>query len=293
MSNSCFFCYSIAIAITKPNVAHAESLPAEIALPSVFSVEIGGDVEGSHNLYLDLDTALESGARILASYSANRTENNDTPVTTRSIVVGFRTDPMALFSGGLDIEQWGDNDTLLIDTLRLALEFNTEQWSFSLRPQWRTLTLTTDCIAIISARCDTHVKVKSTGSAVDVSYYSNGPWSFSMGYSTQRYDKKVAALASDTRLQFVFSAATLDLATGLEDRRSHVGVSYFLHDSLWSITAIKSVSKVTGDASNITVLRYSTDLNKQWRIRINLGTQSFDNETKKAGFAGTGLSYNW
>ena len=281
------------ITINVPRVVKAESLPVAMVLPSVFSFETGGDVESNRNLYLDLDAGFESGPRVVFSFSSNRSENNNETVITRSVLVGVRSNPMAFLSGGLDIEQWGNDNTLIIDTLRLALEINAEQWSFSLRPQWRTLTLSTDCIDIISARCDANIKVKSTGAAFDVNYYAEGPWLFSMGFARQRYDRNVAVLGTDRRLQYIFSSATLDLATGLEGRRSRLGASYFLDDSSWSVSWLRSVSEVTGDASVIIALRYSTDLNEQWGLSLNLGRQALAGTSEKIEFAGMGLSYRW
>ena len=262
-------------------------------LPSVVSFEGGGDAEGSRDHYFDVDYGLSAGSRLILSFGSNRSAAQDDPITTRSTLLGFRTDPMARLSAGVDLEHWGEEDTLVTDTLRLVMEMNLEQWSFSLRPQWRTLTFTTDCIAVLLPNCDPEAKVKSTGSAFDVSYYTDGPWSFSMGFARHRYDKEVEALAQYPWFQLVFSAATLDLATGLEDRRSTFGVTYVKGDSLWGMSWLKSVSKLTGDASVVNTLRYSTDLNAQWRLRLRLGSQALEDGSGRVGFSGVGLAYSW
>jgi hypothetical protein len=261
--------------------------------PSVISFEGGGDSEGSRDHYFDLDYGFSTGARLLLSFGTHRTAAQDDPITTRSSLLGFRTDPMARLSAGVDLEHWGEKDTLVTDTLRLVMEMNLPQWSFSLRPQWRTLTFTTDCIALILPNCNPETEVKSTGSAVDVSYFTDGPWSFSMGFAKHHYDKKIEALAQYPVFQLIFSAATLDLATGLEDRRGRFGVSYAHGDSLWGISWLKSVSKLTGDASVVSTLRYSTDLNAQWRLRLRIGSQSLEDGSGRVGFSGVGLAYSW
>ena len=262
-------------------------------LPSVISFEGGGDSEGSRDHYLDLDYGFSTGARLLFSSGANRSAAQDNPITTRSVTLGFRTDPLARLGGGVDLEYWGAEDTLVTDTLRLVMEMNLAQWSFSLRPQWRTLTFTTDCIAVIRPNCQPESEVKSTGSAFDVSYYTDGPWSFSMGFAKHHYDKKIEALAQYPVFQLVFSAATLELATGLEDRRGSFAVAYASGDSLWGISWLKSVSKLTGDASLVSTLRYSTDLNADWRLRLRIGSQSLEDGSGRVGFSGIGLAYSW
>jgi hypothetical protein len=129
--------------------------------------------------------------------------------------------------------------------------------------------------------------------AVDVNYFTNGPWAFSLGYSKHDYDRRIEALGQYPVFELIFSASTLDLATGLEDYRGSVGVSYVIHDSLWSYSYLKSVSKVSGAASFITTLRFSTALDERWRLRLHIGRQVNEDKSERIGFAGVGLAYSW
>lgn len=269
------------------------SVAQAAGLPSSVSVGVGGDAEGSRDSYLDLDYAFVHDTRLLFSSSSNRSDSQNNPFITRSVLLGFRTDPLSRVSGGIDLEHWGEEDSLVTDTLRGVLDINLRHWQFSLRPQWRTLTFTTDCGAIILPICAPEVEVKSTGAAMDVSYFSDGPWSFSLGFAKHHYDKKVEGLAQYPIFQRIFSAATLDLSTGLEDHRGSVGVSYFNDGNLWSFSSMKSVSAVTGVATIVNTLGFSTDLNKQWRLRLRLGSQSLEDGVDRVGFAGVGLTYSW
>jgi hypothetical protein len=262
-------------------------------LPSTISFGGGGDSQGSNDSYVDLDYAFVGNSRLLLSLASNRSDGQDNPITTRNILLGFRSDPLQTFGVGVDLESWGEKGTLVSDTLRVIAEIKLDRWQFSLRPQWRKLTFSTDCIALILPRCDLEVVVNSTGTALDMSYFTDGPWSFSLGFAQQQYDKKVQALALDPRLQFVFSAATLDLSSGLEDRRSSVGISHYHNGNLWSLSRLRSVSKVSGDATLITSLRFSTDLTEQWRLRTRVGSQIPEGGGERVSFAGIGLGYSW
>jgi hypothetical protein len=225
--------------------------------------------------------------------ASNRSDSQDNPITTDNVLLGFRSDPLARVSGGVDLEHWGEKDTLVTDTLRAVLDVNLQHWLFSFRPQWRTLTFATDCIALLLPQCDPEVEVKSTGAAFDVSYFSDGPWSFSLGFARHDYDKKIEALAQYPVFQLIFSAATLDLSTALEESRDSVGVSYLSGDSLWSFSRLKSVSKLTGEASFINTLRFSTDLNAQWRLSMRVGSQTLEDSDERVSFSGIGLTYSW
>ena len=255
--------------------------------------EGGGDANGSKDSYLDLDYSLPSGYRLLFSAGSNRSDSQDNPITTKSSLLGFRSDPLKKFSAGVDLEHWGDKDSLTTDTVRLVLDVGTDNWLFSLRPQWRTLTFTTDCIALIIANCKPEEQVKSSGTAIDINYFTDGPWGFSLGYAKHDYDRKVEALWQYPVFQLVFSAATLDLAAGLEDYRNSLGVSYASTSSLWSFTHLKTVSRVSAATTFVTTLRFSTDINEHWRLRLRAGKQVNEDKTDQVGFAGAGFAYTW
>jgi len=262
-------------------------------LPSVLSFESGNDTLGSRDYYLDLDYAFVDESRLLASIARSHSASQNNPISTRNILLGFRTDPLERFSAGVDLETWGKKGVLETETLRMVMDVSLQHWQFSLRPQWRTLTFSTDCVRAIRQFCQPEEKVKSTGAAFDVSYYTDGPWSFSLGFSRHQYDRRVEALALNPRLQFVFSAATLNLSTGLEDRRRSIAAFYFSGDALWSFSWLKSTSRVTGEASFVQTLQFSADLSKQWRLRLRGGRQTLENGRDPVGFAGAGLTYRW
>jgi hypothetical protein len=243
---------------------------------------------------LSLDYGLPGGARLLLSRATNRSDTPDSITTTHTTRVGVSSDPLSNFSAGAELEHWGRQDVLVTDTLRVVLEASLEHWLFSLRPEWATVTLSTDCVAVIIANCNPEEKVHSTGAAVDIDYFTAGPWGFSLGYASHTYDRHIEALGRYPVFQWVFSAATLDLAAGVEDNRTRVGVSYATVHSLWGLSHLRSMAKVGGAESLITTLRFSTDLSEQWRLQLRLGRQRYrDDSNDSVGFAGAGLAYSW
>ncbi len=256
-------------------------------LPSMLSFEGGSDFQGSRDYYLDLDYAFVDDSRLLASVARNRFDSQNNPITTRSVLLGFRSDPLEPLSVGMDLETGGKKGSMETDTLRVVIDIHLQYWQFSLRPQWRTLTFDRDCVR---PGCQ---EVKSTGTAFDVSYYTDGPWSFSLGFARHQYDKKVKLLMSHPRWQYGFSATALNLSTGLEDRRHSVAASYFSGDVLWRFLWLKSLSSVTGEANFVYLLRFSTDLSEQWRLRLWAGNQTLEKGRDPVRFVGTGLAYNW
>ena len=273
----------LCVATCLVSVAQAEPLPSSV------SFGFGGDAEGSRDSYVDLDYAL-SKHRLLVSLASNRSDSQDNPITTGNVLLGFRSDPLNRVSAGVDFEHWGEKDTLVTNALRAVVDVNLQHWLISFRPQWRTLRFIRDCTA-----CVREVELDSRGAAIDMTYFTDGPWSFSLGFARNDYDDKIELLAQyPVFFSLYFSAATMDLATGLEESRGSLGVSYFSGDTLWGFTRVKSVSKLTGDAVFINTLRFSTDLNEKWRVNARVGSQVLeDNVDEKVGFAGVGFTYSW
>lgn len=262
-------------------------------LPSLFAMEMGGDSADGRDYYLDLDYGLPGAARLLLAMGENRSGGTGPTITTRLRSLGLRLDPLQNLSGGFDLEYWGDAGRLTSDTLRMVLELNAGPWFVALRPQWRSLILYTDCIELLRRHCNPEEKVRSRGVALDMTYYTAGPWSFSAGYQEHRYDREVSALGRFRRFEYVFSSSTLQLILGLEDYRVSAGISYAGERLLWGFSYFKSVSAADGAENVVTTLRLGTDLNAHWRLRLRAGNQHFSDTGQGINFASVGLVYDW
>jgi hypothetical protein len=257
-------------------------------LPSVISLETGGDDNGGAESYLDLDYNLKSGHHLLASLASNRTHNNDVSIKTKTVLLGFQSNPLKVVSGGIEAEHWGERGTLITDTVRLKLDINQDLWLMSIRPQWRTLTITTN------ATIKPEVEVNSQGAAIDLTIFTSSPWSFSLGYAKHDYDRKIEDIPKyPVFFAWYLSAATLDLANGFEKYRNSIGINYATARTLWTFSRLKSVSQVTSTATYINTLRCSVEINRSWRLRARAGNQLTENDSNVIAFAGIGLAYSW
>jgi hypothetical protein len=271
----------------------AAALAQGVADPSYLGLDWSGDEDGGDNLALDLDLTLPANGRLVLSAGESRTASDGVTITTRSYLIGLNSDPLAPFAAGLEAEHWGDKDALVSDTLRLVLTLNGEHWSLSLRPQRRTHTLYTDPLLPCPA-CQPRYEVQSTAVAVDASYFSDGPWSLSAGYTRHEYDRDVSNLARYPRLaRFLFTPTTLNLANGFQDYRLSLGASYAATWGLVGYDWLKSVSKVDGAVTYVNTVSVATDLSAQWSLRLHGGWQQDGATNQSLGFGGAGLSYSW
>jgi hypothetical protein len=262
-------------------------------LPSMIAVEVGGDAEGGRDRYLDLDYGLRNGTRLLLSLGSTSSDEEPEEIITGSGLLGFRTDPLLPWSGGAELEHWGKKGVLTTDTLRLVVDFNATHWALSLRPQWRKLTFYSNCIPLLQPLCKPEYEVGSNGLAIDLGYYSDGPWGVSLGVAHHNYDRDVSGLSQYPAFQLIFSADTLDLATSLEDHRVTLSASYVEGANAWLLSRLHSVSAVDSVESVATSLRYSRDLDAQWRLRLRAGWQNIADSEDRVGFGGVGIAYQW
>lgn len=270
-----------------PGLVQAQDMTA----PSYLGVEWGTDEDGGSSLSADTDLTLPGNARLMLAASETRTPGDISDVTTRSWLVGFGSDPLAVFSAAVEVEHWGDEGAFVSDTWRLNLGLNGEYWSFHLRPQQSTHTLYVESSCTV---CPSRVEVNGTAVAVDAAYYSDGPWSFNMGYMKHDYDRDVSVLAQHPRLmQLMFSPATLNLANGFQDYQVSLGLSYAESWGVLGYDWLKSVSKVDGAVTTMNSVSYSTSLSEQWRLRLHAGRQQNEDTGSSLVFGGAGLTYNW
>ena len=266
---------------------------AAVADPSYLGAELGADEDGGSNTYVDLDLALPENARLLLAAGESRNPGDAADITTRSYLIGFGSDPLAPFSAGVEFEHWGDEGALVSDTWRLNLDLNGEQWALNVRLQERTHTLYTDPVIPCPA-CQPHYEVESTAVAVDAAYFSEGPWSFNLGYMEHDYDRDVSNFARYPRFfQALFTPATLDLANGFQDYQASLGVSYAQAWGALNYDWLKSVSKVDGAVTYVNTASLSMPLSEQWRLRLHAGWQVDEDTDDSLAFGGLGLTYNW
>ena len=259
-------------------------------LPNVISLDTSRDASGGRDAYLDLDLRIHRGARFMATLGSSRFDGQDREVVTRTRIVGVRSDPLHTVGAGVEFEDWGEEGSVIIRSWRATLDVNTEHWYAAFRPQRREYTLYTQARCL---RCPATATGRAGSVSLELGYYSDGPWGLSLGYTRHNYDFDVRRVVALLQVERVFSSATRDLASSFEDSRSSFSVSYGGASYLWSLTHIKSLSKVDGAETRFTTLRVSTDLNDHWRLNARLGRQRLSGTDQTAAFAGAGLAYSW
>jgi len=268
-------------------------IPPDV-LPDLIALDVSGDARGGRDAYLDLDVGMVGGARFMATLGSSRfdstkSDNTKRVVVTRTRIIGIRSNPLNTVGAGLEFENWGEEGSLIVRSWRVLLDVNTEHWFAAVRRQRREYTLyfRSGC-----RLCPATVTGRSASMTLELGYYSDGPWAVNLGYTRHDYDFNVRRVTSELQRES-FSAATRDLASGFEDTRRSITVSYATEQSLWSVTQIKSISKVDGAETQFITLRASFSLDAHWRLNARLGRQRLAGSNQGVTFIGSGVAYSW
>ncbi len=293
--------FSLTLLCASPPLQAQEAFPfpelppldlSSLDLPSLLSVEWLSENDGRDDLFIDLDLSI-GGPRLLFSVAQSQVDSEFSHDSTRSYLVGIYNDPLQTLNFGAELRHWGLEDNIRSIAAQGFFAYNSRNWTLALRPQVRLIDFTTSDFCRQFSECPDEWRVNSRGLSIDGSYYL-GAWSFTLGASSQNYDRDLRPLATRPLIIRRFTPLSLALATGFEDYGVNVGLSYAFRGGLLSLSEYRSVSAVDGLASWLTSLRLSIDLNPQWSLSLNGGLLRMPefNDSNSA-YAGLGLMYSW
>ncbi|MEQ1878400.1 MAG: hypothetical protein ABL958_17285 [Bdellovibrionia bacterium] len=113
----------------------------EFDAPTLSSLEMAGGY-GSGETWtaaLNADLGLRSGYRLGLGVSGTWAKTEDGPLSINSNRVSFGTDPLALVSGLLEYERWGQSSVIQADTLRLELQAGFDFLTVVVAPEVRSI----------------------------------------------------------------------------------------------------------------------------------------------------------
>lgn len=263
---------------------------AERRLPSVASIETGVDSEGGVDYFADLDLAVIAGHRLVATAGRSHSPSDLADIDTWSLLLGVESNPLRTISGGLEYAYWGDAGELTVDALRASLAYNAPDWRLKVSPQYRAITLETTGT---TPRRRSDFDVDSMGLALAIRYHGIRHWFFSAGYRIYGYSRDVGALTNNRRAIFIFSPATLELASSFEDSRLSLGAGHAFASSTLSIEWLRSRSAVDNEVINIASLLGSLDVSRDITLRLRIGGQENPVDSDIIIFSDLAVSYRW
>ncbi|MCW8910936.1 MAG: hypothetical protein OQK76_10010, partial [Gammaproteobacteria bacterium] len=149
---------------------------------SYLTLETTSDNASGNDFYLASGIDFIHASQLLVSYG----KSDSNSVTTDNYSIGVTSDPMAKFSTGLSYLYWQQENAMDISTIQLTLNNNTDDWSFSVLPELRIIT-----IYPLTAPA---IDFNSTGIGFSMAYYGALPLFVSAGFKFYSYERNVRVL---------------------------------------------------------------------------------------------------
>ena len=252
---------------------------------SYLSLETSSDNASGNDVYLTSGIDFIGASQLLLSYG----KSDSNSVTTDSYSIGITSDPMAKFSSGLSYLYWQQENAMDISTFQLTLNSNTDDWSFSVSPELRIIT-----IYPLTAPA---VDFNSTGIGFSAAYYGAFPLFVSAGFKFYSYDRNVSVLNTNQYPMFTmrhFSSATLDQASGLEDNRFTFDTGYNFSRFTLGYYHDRSTSAVDDSTYTSNSVYGRLKLTDNWQLGLETGrSKNSLPPADSISFSRASITYNW
>ncbi len=261
-------------------------------LPPTSEISVGGGLDSVGGWSRDTALTLEAPAATLIFLSAGESniESDRSSLRTRYWSAAFSTDPAQAVSVGIAYDKQDSDDAIDIDGISVTVVVNKGNFSFSLTPGQRNISLSLNERLRSKRQAPT---IESRDILVSASWFASTDWSISATYSNADYNENVGRLATDPRVQLVFSPETLQLSTGLEKRRFTAGIQRYFAQLDTGLEWSHSVSAIDhSTADSVTVLA-SKALSRAWRIDASTGISRTDYSADTIFFGDIAVAYRW
>lgn len=284
------------LVFTQSTESHASTLIddlslAQFALPSVISVEFGADSEKGQDLDLFGDFTINAQHRWSAGYSDNNSTvaTSDEDLETNTLTVGYTYLHGSSLQFGIQYEEWGDENKLTTDTLRLDMVMDlSSKFTLSVLPQRSDIVVYgSEDIGNSGKTKETVADLRSNGIGLGLHYFHSSQWSYSVSYHVYDFSEDPETLADEDD---IIALARIQMVA--IDKQQAFSVHYQVDTELYSVSWARSTSAIESAQSTLTSIGVSSDILDEWTMGITAGWQNnFDDTT--TGFMSGSLSYYW
>lgn len=258
------------------------------ATNSAISLELGADDNNGDSYYLTGKHRFNNGLQIRASRGESASlESDNKELTSESYSIGVKSDPLAMFSVGLDLSHSQQSDSLEIDARTLTFEFNTLDWNVYASPEWRDISIALNINKKV-------YEFESNGLIAGVGYYGWDPVYLSYSRASYDYPSQISTFNSRPNLyNYVFGSTTYNQVFALEDKRSSFEAGYFFNRASIAVSHSKGQSTVDQSISKVNTIYFSFNIDKSWTLGTTAGRSQVDTSDSSTRFISISLAYKW
>ena len=258
------------------------------------------DIEGDSR-YLDIDLGLQSNNHIVLGYGNSTSQTDTETLESDAYYIGMLTDPYADTATGITYTALKEENSFDLDSIRLDLIANTDDWGFLLSPELRNIdifaTSTTSTSGqgpgnVVTSVSDATISTLSPALGAVASYYGIDHIYIRAGITVFSYEKDVTALSNRTAFSMRnTSVSTLDQAYGLEDYRALFAAGYNYGAGNIGLRYTRSVSIIDEATTRTNSFYISYKFNDTWRTELTTGR--VDDGISESKFVSAALGYHW
>lgn len=265
--------------------------------------EQGQNDNDGDSRYLDIDLGLPGRHHLVFGYGNSTSPADTGTLESDSFYVGLLSDPYADRSMGITYTALKEEDSFDLDSIRLDITANTDDWEFSLSPELRSIDIFTATTTTttsgqgagsttVTGTTDTTISTLSPALGAVAGYYGIERIYLRAGITVFAYEKDVTSLSSraENTMRNI-SVSTLDQAYGLEDYRILFAAGYNYGPGNIGLRHTHSVSVVEDATTKTSSLHISYKFSEAWRTELTAGT--VNDGIDDSGFVSAALGYYW
>ncbi len=242
------------------------------------------DSSDTADTFIDVSVDLNKDASLFAGIGNTQSDINSGGLDLDYWNIGFGYRFSKSFDVEFELGNYGQGRDINIDTIDLTLSLSSQDWSFSLKPQF-------DHIDVLLTNTNRIRKFDSEGLGLSASYYGIKQWELMLSYDRYRYSINPRSLS----LPFVIarlSSKALLVTSGLKDNIISADITYLLDNADISIHYSRSESAIDQSTSDIASVALDFYHFSPYKIGLEFGAVGSDIDNADH-YAGLILGYLW
>ncbi len=267
-----------------------------MAVADIFDIPAPDPIELELNYYWDTNDNNETGLsfytitdsfiQLSAAYTAISTETSETSVDSNKSYLLVGSDPYQQLSATLNLEQWRASETLEIDATEATFSINLENFSISLSPRTRSITLFT-----IPGAPKDRFELSSQDLKLGLQYFGIDNWLFSVDIQKNSYSRNLKLAQIRPIILFYLQPSALSLASGFEDKRTNLLISHLFPGYELSLIATESISAADDSRLNSISLEWQSRLSETISLSLSSGQSKVSVSNTKSEFYNISITY--
>lgn len=243
------------------------------------------DSSDSKDIFLDMAADLSKKTTLLAGVgnTTSPTSAADLDLNYWNIGLAYRYSPAFEFK--LETGHVGQGDDINIDNIDAQLRWSSDNWSFSLKPQFDRIKL------LFTFNNNSRIRnLDSTGVGVTLSYYGMQNWEYNLSYDSYHYSTDPRILS--TRIAALLSSKAIAVSSGLKDHVISADISYLFAKTDLNLSYARSQSAIDQTTSDIASISTTFYQFLPYQLGFEAGAVSSDVDTASY-YAGFTAGYRW